>query len=206
MRSLEYHPFAVFQVSLITNRLFCFFHSNRKFAEYFTEDLNKNTADEIKNKALELGSNLWSPLHSMGKIETAKCVQAFEQKVNSGLGVFSALSEMIYYNGHPIDEAGFKPNITEQIKMLDELMNEIHSGTDDQTFAFGYESGFEVYFFKSVLLPKEFKFLKEGLNAGPGMKSMLTFDQIMPFNNKNHNDEPCVSVEELPLFYKRNGN
>ena len=183
------------------------FHSNRKFVGLYTEALDRNTPDEIMSKSLEMRRS-WEPLTQIAATEDkAKCVKSFERAAYSAWGVFRLLERASAYNLHPIDEsAHFKPTNSEEIEILRKLMDELKDGTDSQTFAFRNDTAQDVNWQKAIIVTREFKFLKEGsAGVGPDSKGMLIYHQILPFNNKNHDNNNCVAVIALPRFYKSRG-
>ena len=81
-------------------------------------------------------------------------------------------------------------------------MDELETDEDGQTFAFESESAWDVYFFRGIVLPREFKFLKAGLGQVYS-NSILKYDLFLPFENKLHSDDNCVTVEHLPCFLRK---
>ena len=136
----------------------------------------------------------------------AECVESFKVKAWSGLQLFRILDEINRYNWPPANtEANFKPEIHETIETLEKLMDKLKVSTDGQTFAFRDEVASKVYY-KEIFLPKEFKFLnKSSDRIGPKMKSILKYEQFLPFNNHDHDNRDCVAFNDLPWFYKHKG-
>ena len=197
---------------ILTDLLFRFFHSNRKFAELYTEGLIGNTAEEIvKKKQTIFGA--WAPLHDMRRRENhAKCVESFERKAFTGYEIFGVLKEMMIHNRPPryYEADNFRPTLSEEIAALDELIKKLKkNGTREQLCALYYETTWEVYWSRRLVLLRELMFLKvDSDQVGQDAKSMLVafYDQILPFGIKNHHDIGCVSAEDLPLFYKNRGD
>ena len=191
----------------ITNLFFVFICSNRKFAELYTEDLNGNTEEEIDKKSFKI-LDAWDDLYQMEKKENkSKCVKSFERKAVIGLEVFEVLNRMTSYNWSPFSiYAAFRPDMDELIETLKKLMEKFTTRTGGQTFAFRHDNASEVYWHKEINVPREFKFLKKGSDQiGPKTKSMLTYEQFLPFNNQNHDNRGCVTAKDLPRFYKKKG-
>ena len=191
--------------------LFCSFafliRSNRKLVELYTEDLNGATAEEIRRKMLEIYQAGWGPLYRMKLVETrSECVETFERKADSGCSIFENFFWVTNLNSYPLSKgAHSKPTISEALKILEELFEKLKTG-GTETFAFKSERPEDVFFHKKIVLPREFHFLTEGSDrVQPDTKSMLTYDQFLPFNNKNHVDENCVPIDKLPWFYKNKG-
>ena len=138
-------------------------------------------------------------------VETkSKCLEIFERKAFSGRNVFSILKRLTKYNEYPIFDADSKPTSLEAIKILEKLFEKLKTSAD--AFALKSERPWDVFFYKNIILPREFHFLTEGSDrVGPDTKSMFTYDQFLPFNTKDHVDQNCVPVEDLPLFYKNKG-
>ena len=92
-------------------------------------------------------------------------------------------------------------------KEFEGLENEPNSiSADEQTFAFKSVRALDVYYDNQVVLPKEFKFMKNGATrVTPDTTSILIYDHLLPFNNAKHNDVDCVPAKNLPLFYKKKG-
>ena len=88
--------------------------------------------------------------------------------------------------------------------MLERLFEKLNTGADGQTFALKGELALRVYFFKRLILPREFKYQTDG-SVRPDTKIMANFDQLLSFNSDRHTDEGCNPVENLPLFYKNKG-
>lgn len=103
--------------------------------------------------------------------------------------------------------AGDSRSISKAFEMLKNLMDKLKVGAGDQTFAFGPDDDhFEVFFHKAIVLAEKLKFLNEGPNRfSLDTKRMITYDLILPFNNKNHDDENCIPAKSLTWFYKRKG-
>ena len=178
--------------------------SNHKFVEFYTKHLKSNTAKEILNKELQLYLDVSYHLYQIRVRENeAKCVKSFEQKAYSGTKMVQLLSRMVNFNWYPHGrEADFKPTASDAVEMLEKLIAKLKTSQGDQKFAFATETGWGIYT-KKIAVFKEFGFLKEGLeHVGPDMKSRLTYDQLLPFNNKNHNEANCVTAKDLPSFYK----
>ena len=133
-----------------------------------------------------------------------ECLESFFKKMNAASEILEILSRMLEYNWTPkgIDQ-DYKPKPREAVKILEKLMSELQASQDGQKFAFGSEEAFDVYWVKQISVSKEFKFLNKGTErVGPYTKSMLIYEQFLPFNNEKHDDDGCVAVEDLPLFYK----
>ena len=139
--------------------------------------------------------------------KNSQCLKSFFQTASKGYYLFGLLSDSFFSSPFPeiVDYVGGTPSGTVLSALFEQLLEKLKTGAEsDQTFAFKYESTYKVYYWKDIVLPREFKFLTEG-SVQPDTKSMLTYDQFFPFNNKNHVDTNCVPVEELPLFYKNKG-
>ena len=146
----------------------------------------------------------WGPLYYIRQVERkSRCVETFEGKAYSGYNIFYNFYWVTNANNYPIsDEADTKPTSSEAIKILEELFEKLKTG-GTETFAFKSERPHDVFYYKEIVLPREFHFLTEGSDrVQPDTKSMLTYDQFLPFNNKNHVDKNCVPIEKLPWFYK----
>ena len=195
---------------ILKTDLLSLFHSNRKFAESYTKDLNGATIDEFKDIANKIYVNAKRPLFKMKQNEpNAQCLEIFFRTSDLGHSLFSLLRDVFEQNCNPInDDADFTPKSGAFFKMFEKLFDELKTGSDEmKTFALKSERAFDVFFDSEIVRPREFKFLTEGSDrVQPDTKSMLIFDQFFPFNNKNHVDTNCVPVEELPLFYKNKGS
>lgn len=136
-----------------------------------------------------------------------KCIKIFDDTAYSGANVFVDLKWLAKFNKCPTqDSAGFKPTSWELIKNLGKLLSELQYASDDQTLAFSWAHAEQLYFHRGFALLREFKFLKDDLGKVlPSTRSMINFEQFLPFHNKKHTDKNCVPVEELPLFYKTKG-
>ena len=144
----------------------------------------------------------------MAKEESnARCVKLFALKANSGSAFLQNLRTMTIYNWSPIwEEANFEPETLESVKKLEKLMEKLKASTGGHRFAFERYGASEVWL-KGIYVAREFKFLKKGSDrVGQETKSMLTFEQFLPFNNKNHDNKDCVAIKDLPMFYKKKGN
>lgn len=153
-------------------------------------------------------SGLWVDLYQMTKQEDkVQCLKYFKKTADSGLGVFESLSTMFSYNLRLFyDHADSEPKFPEFYLELKDLVAKLNKTADDQTFAFRYVEDIDEIFDQQIILPGEFKFLKEGLHyVRPDMKSMIIYEQFIPFNNKYHDDKSCVALKDLPLFYKKKG-
>ena len=162
-----------------------------------------NTPEEIREKYSKILGK-WENLNRLAyKEPKVKCLDSFARKAFSGLSVFNNLRILTIFNWSPTyHQADFKPEIPEVIEMLEKLMDKLKTSTGGQTFAFGDDSAYNVYWYKQISALKEFKFLKKAPHPiYPVTKSLLTFELLLPFNNKNP-DTDCVSVNGLPLFYK----
>lgn len=137
----------------------------------------------------------------------AQCPEIFKRKFLKGESVFSELGNIQKYNRYPGDDrADITPDSTESLEMFEKLFNELKTDSDDQTFAFKSDDPMDVLFDAQIVLQREFKFLAEGLDPiNSDTKSILVFDQLLPFHNKKHTDENCVPVADLPPFYKNKG-
>ena len=149
----------------------------------------------------------WGPLYRMQKVELkAKCVKQFYDKIDSGKDIIEILERMLSLNWHPFGEADFEPVPWQAVEVLKQLMEQLQASTDGQTLAFKSEDARHVYWYKEIAALKEFKFLKQGSDrVSSYTKSMLIYDQLLPFNNENHDDNHCVPLDDLPRFYKRKG-
>lgn len=171
-------------------------YSNHKFAEFYT-DLN-DIFKRLEDKMYIIHKDAYIPLSRLREVETnAKCLDIFTKKASRGSGVFETLQKMVDYNLYPIG-GGIEPTIPEGIKILEKLIEKLKTGTNGQTFAFKSERALDVYYYSGIVLPREFKFIGEGSDA----KGVITYDQYMPFHNDHHVDENCVSVKNLPWFFK----
>lgn len=196
---------------------FLFLCSNHKIAEFYTENLEKLTADEIgqiNGYLLHLSSQISRPLYEIEQEESlAKCVKHFHQKANSSWRLFDVFTEVINTNLSPDASSPFKkkidifkPTASEAIDILAKLMAKLETSQDGQAFAFGLSNAWDVYRGKKIAAFKEFKFLRGGSNfVGLDTRSMLIYDQLLPFNNMNHNDQNCVAFKDLPYFYTSKG-
>lgn len=111
-------------------------------------------------------------------------------------------------NRHPLLDADFAPTIFEALDRLEDLRKQFKTEkTRDQKYLLGILfSAKNVFSYRGLVQPVEFKFLREGSGrAGPYTKSMFTFDLILPFEKDETQDENCVSVKDLPLFYRSKG-
>lgn len=137
----------------------------------------------------------------------AQCPVIFRRKIFKGISVFSLLNHIQKYNWYPgNDDADITPNSPESYEMFEKLFDKLKTDSDHQTFALKSDNPFDALFVTQIVLQREFKFLTEGsdrINADT--KSMLIFNQFLPYYNKYHNDEHCVPVADLPLFYKKKG-
>ena len=188
--------------------IFVFLVSNRKFVELYTEDLAGFPVDEHHEKRIELGRIGMAPLFYLKEnIEhNAKCLPPFERTANSGWAVFETLDRFFVenkYSNHD-DLADFEPTNRETLEELRELLSPRKASSHSQTFAFG-AAHYEV-FFTELVLPIEFQFLKGGSDRlGPETRSMISFELLLPFNNRNGKEENCVPAKNLPWFYKNKG-
>ena len=121
--------------------------------------------------------------------------------------VFGILEKVQRLNSPPrCDEDDCKPINPKAVKILEKVMSELQGSQDGQTFAFGSEKATDVYWHRQTVVSKELKFLKEGSDrVGPDTKGMLIYEQFLPFNNQNHNNSGCLTVKDLPSFYKNKG-
>ena len=183
--------------------VFLFLHSNRKFAEFYTEDLMANSPREIEKKSLEIYRLGWRPLFTMRGAEgSSKCVESFERAASSGQGVLDVFEDLIVRNNPPMDiRANFKPAGHEMVQELQTVIEKLPTIAQGQKFAFKPYSAMEIYVGKQIAISKEFKFLKKS----SGTKGTLVFDYLLPFNARNHADDNCVTVDDLPRFYKYKG-
>ena len=136
----------------------------------------------------------------------ADCLKSFTDTAYSGYGVFEILHRFAERNQTPyiVNEAHYTPGIRKQVAELAKLIDDIILG--NWQFALRYEGASYIHNAFAIFPPKEFKLLKEGRQGiQPDTKSMIIYDQLLPFNNPLHNDEGCVPVEQLPLFYKKKG-
>ena len=143
----------------------------------------------------------------MMKEEEAKCLKVLESAVWRGYGVLLTLHHFAKYNKQPtLDFVGYNPPTYQLIANLKELMKRLKKPTDDRTFALQSDTHWSVYFDRAIVLPRQFEFLSTEPNQlHETMGSMVTFELFLPFNNKLYKNEPCVAVEDLPLFYKKKG-
>ena len=171
----------------------------------YTEDLANASPKDFADKTMELWGVAWGPFYRMKKEENeSKCVESFEKIAWSGYSVFGDLEDMFVSNRHPnLLSAGATPDYLELKEMLEKLIDKLATTTDGQTFAFASENPFDVQNNRKIVIPKEFKFLREG--PGSELKVRLIYDQFMPFNNEHHKEEGCVAAEDLPGFYKEKG-
>lgn len=191
-----------------SNLLFSFlFHSNRKFAHFYTGNLIRNTKDELLSKYEEM-LDLWRLLADLmdHKELKVKCLRSFSGRMRFGYRVVQDLQRFLGYNLHLHDKtAGDSRSISEAFEMLKKLVDELKTtSTDGQTFAFKYFSVIDVYYARAIVLPRELKYLEEG-RLDPDTKRILHYDLVMPFNNPNHNDHNCVKAVDLTRFYKSKG-
>ena len=152
--------------------------------------------------------NAYGDLYTIAfKEHKAICLKVFERKAFSGLEVLDSLKLLAFYNWSPSpEEANFKPKPREAIKTLEKLMDNLKASTGGQTFAFGHDDASDVYWLRKINVPREFKFLKKDSDrVGPETRSMLTYDQFLPFNNQNHDNRDCVAAKDLPRFFKNKG-
>ena len=198
--------FSIVNLIAHSKRLISFsIFSNRKFAEIYTNDLGAATAEELGHKRKELAIDYWIPLYDMARVEPSSCVQTFKRITYSAYSVLGTLHRLAEYNGYPVNsEADYKPTDSKAIRALEDLFKELKTGADGQTFALKDLTVFDVYFERGFVQPIEFKFLTDS-SVQPDTKSMITYDQFLPFNSNQQSDEGCVLVEELPLFYKKKG-
>ena len=179
-----------------------FSFSNRKFAQLFTEELNGATAEEIEKKRIDLGATAWLPLRRLMRKEGhVECLERFESKMFSGYSVLSTFERFSKFNRQAADmDADYKPTTSQSIDLLRKLIKQLQ--TDGQTFALRSENVVDIYLYKGLALPREFKFLA-GDQADA--KSMLIYDLCLPFNSNKHDSKNCVPVKELPRFFKEKG-
>lgn len=119
--------------------------------------------------------------------------------------MLSVFEKLFLDNVYPTDSyADYMPTNSEAVEALEKLMNQFSTSTDGQTFAFGSDDALDVYFYRTIVLPKEFKFLKaDSGRVSRETKSLLAYDQLFPFNNPNHKDENCVAAKDLPLLQEK---
>lgn len=191
---------------LIYFNSFYSFNSNRKFAQLYTEDLTDATAKDFSDAENELFRVGWEPFYKMRKEEDeVQCVKTLFEVVKKGDSLFGYLERLYRLNWQPGSESNSSPTYLEAVDILAKLMDQLKINADGQTFAFAEENAEEVYEC-GLILPKKFKFLTKGLDrVGPRTRSMVIYDQFMPFNNKNHNEINCVTLDNLPRFYKDKG-
>lgn len=186
------------------------FHSNRKFSEYYAESLTNATPKEIQAKSWNLMLFGWIPLVDLeAEEDNVRCLKSFQLISYSGQSVFETLERFVIEHKNAVKfEAAYKPRTSVAVKRLQKWMDELKNDAEGQTFAMASESAWDIYSNKSIVLPKEFKFLTKGSEPiGPETRTMLTYVEFLPFNSphKPHNDEACVPASELPLFYKNKG-
>lgn len=134
-------------------------------------------------------------------------MESFEQTAFSGFGLLTVFEKFYLDNVYPTDSfADYEPTNSEAVEALKKLISQLKTEDDNQTFAFSSDSASDVYFYGKIVLPREFKFLKESSKrVGRETKNMLTYDQFLPFYNLHHKDENCAPAKDLPLFYKNKG-
>ena len=139
--------------------------------------------------------------------EWTGCIKSFKEKADSGLSVFNNLRILIQLNWAPsVEAANFEPKTGEAIKMQEKLIDKIKNSTEGQTFVFGQNTARDVYLLYEIHIPKEFKFLRRDSDRiSPETKSMLKYEQFLPFNNQNHGNLDCVAAKELPRFFQKKG-
>ena len=178
--------------------------SNRQFSAFFTEDLVNNTAEKYERRP-SLDQVAVDPLLTMVGIEReAKCVSPLYRMAYLGQGVLEVFDDLFGHNKHPLyDRGDYEPEDLVLVRELAKLMRKLKAGSDSvQKFALT-SNHFFVRTHRQIVLPKEFKYLKENTErVGPETRGMIIYDQFWPFYNQNHNDENCVPVKDLPLFYK----
>ena len=90
--------------------------------------------------------------------------------------------QQLFYNEHNGKDV--------HLKLLKEILEPIN----DQAMAFYSNSLDEVYQKRIVSKPKDFK------------SSNFNFDIVLPFYNDKYNEnEKCISIDSLPMFYKTKG-
>lgn len=144
----------------------------------------------------------------------AKCLQVFEAKTSRAINAFTTFERLSRYNSYPIHDGLndlfhpdfiFKPETLQLIKILEKLFRELSTSAGGQTFALKSDEPWSIYFkMGGFVFPGEFKFLTEG-RVQPDTKSLLTYDQYLPFYNADHSDKNCIPAKDLPLFYKNKG-
>ena len=133
-----------------------------------------------------------------------KCLRLFQDTAYSGFQVFITLLGFLSYNKLPTqDEADYKPSTLEAVDILEGIMKKLKAVGGGQTFALASDAALDVYFDRSLVLPKEFKLLTDDFYTE---KIMVIYDLYLPFNNKAPPNGPCVGVDKLPLFYREKGN
>lgn len=122
-----------------------------------------------------------------------------ESTAYSGVALFLSLHDFFRSNLRPtIPEAAYKPTEEETLRWLDELIGKFKESTDESKFVFGTEPALLVLS-RKLLLAREFKF------KSPDTKSMITYELFLPFEVRNQDNDRCVSVDDLPAFYKNKG-
>lgn len=165
-------------------------------------------AHEVLLKEIELWAAVFSPIfHIRQKELRSKCVDTFYRKMMSGKGLLEILRYMLHLNLYPQKKSDFRPTISEAVEILKKLMEQLQADMDGKRFAFAYQdTALHIYWNKEIAVFRELKFLKENSNhVRPDTKSMLRYDQFLPFNNANHEDDNCVTAADLPEFYKNKG-
>ena len=193
--------------TLITNLFICPSRSNRKFSQFYTENLIDNTYKEIQAKKGNLDKivqdDIWKILADEG---AANCVKSFYQTASFGVRLLYTFQELIGRNNLLIEDSVIlRPTTNELIEELERRMKILK--TDDETFAFRSDSFFWFFFYKYMVMQKEFKLKNDEFDINwPDSEGILVFDLLLPFNNPNHNDGSCVAGKDLPRFYKYKGN
>ena len=170
----------------------------------YTEELANSSVEEIERNTLNISVGSWIPLNKlMEKEDRVKCLKGFERMAFSGYAVFSNLRRLFRYNSFPLDsDEDCEPTNLEAIQNLEKTLKGLQ--IDEHTFALESETAADVFFYKNIALPREFRFLGEGSDRS-NLKSILAYDVYLPFNNKNHEDGKCAVIDYLPLFYKKKG-
>lgn len=169
-------------------------------------DLNGATGDDLLHKKLEIALPFWKPLDQMKEVERkAKCLEVFVQKTQSAVDTYLTLIEMVEFNAYPrYYKLDYKPTNPEAIKTLEKLLKKLKAGIDGQTSVWKPEEAADILLTRDVVFTREFKLLKGQTQLDT--KIMVTYDQLLPFHNKNWTaNENCVPVKDLPKFYKIKG-
>lgn len=125
-----------------------------------------------------------------------------------GYSIFQDLERVVLTDRNAgYSDASYRPYTGDLVDQLKEWMEEVdRNGTDVQKFAFSWEKAGDIFTGKQIVLFRGFKFLTgDSGQVQSDTKSRLFSEHFLPFFNKNHTDENCVSVKDLPKFYKNKG-